>query len=227
MTSSISGKVIARYAPELLKWMLSGTAGSVHTITWATLLVILAVYASMTENRSPAEFSALCTLEVSTRVKICGTKDLIHFCFMMLWLHILMKFCILRTECWIFWIEIVLQTLLYLCSLSAKVMAIGTRFVVGCFELFLRVRWLFMFQTDRWWPCSLSWNSGQKQCGVWGCRISSCCVLFATLSMLSMLQQSVRVMNFWASDNWEVLWLSAKICRGPEKNAWRFSAEAV
>ena len=42
--SSISGKVIARYAPELLKWMLSGTAGSVHTITWATLLVILAVY---------------------------------------------------------------------------------------------------------------------------------------------------------------------------------------
>lgn len=94
----------------------------------------------------------------------------------MLWLHILMKFCILRTECWIFWIEIVLQTLLYLCSLSAKVMAIGTRFVVGCFELCLRVRWLFMFQTDRWWPCSLSWNSGQKQCGVWGCRISSCCV---------------------------------------------------
>ena len=82
--------------------MLSGTAGSVHTITWATLLVILAVYAPSAENRSPAEFSALCTLEVSTRVKICGTKDLIHFCFMMLWLHILMKFCILRTECWIF-----------------------------------------------------------------------------------------------------------------------------
>lgn len=36
-----------------------------------------------------------------------------------------------------------------------------------------RCSWL-MFQTDCWWLCSLSWNSGQKQCGVWGCRISSC-----------------------------------------------------
>ena len=72
--------------------MLSGTAGSVHTITWATLLVILAVYASMTENRRPAEFSAPFHLEVSTRVKIRATKDLIRFCFMMLWLHILMKY---------------------------------------------------------------------------------------------------------------------------------------
>jgi len=111
MTSSISGKVIARYAPELLKWMLSGTAGSVHTITWATPLVILAVYAPLAENRSPAEFSALFTLEVSTRVKICATKDLISFCFMTLcvwcfgstfwWSN-----CILRTECWIFCLKL-------------------------------------------------------------------------------------------------------------------------